>query len=64
MVYKLDTTLGQTREFDAQTLGLEIHNEIKAGYSPMGFMRCSRVACCIPKLKENMGMKKPVRATL
>ena len=26
---------------------LEIPSEIKVGYSPIGFMRCSRVACRI-----------------
>merc|ERR1712085_214085 len=40
MVYKKDTTLGQTREFDAQIQVLDIPNEIKTGYSPIGFVRC------------------------
>merc|ERR1719277_2526617 len=44
MVYKKDTTLGQTREFDAQIQVLDIPNEIKCGYSPIGFVRCSRSA--------------------
>merc|ERR1712199_113484 len=35
MVYKKDTTLGQTKEFDAQIQVLDIPNEIKIGYSPM-----------------------------
>merc|ERR1719330_594525 len=42
MVYKKDTTLGQTREFDAQIQVLDIPNEIKVGYSPIGFVRCGR----------------------
>merc|ERR1712135_113493 len=37
MVYKKDTTLGQTREFNAQIQVLDIPNEIKVGYSPIGF---------------------------
>merc|ERR1712187_296225 len=40
MVYKKDTTLGQTKEFDAQIQVLDIPNEIKVGYSPIGFVRC------------------------
>merc|ERR1739845_278576 len=39
MVYKKDTTLGQTKEFKAQIQVLDIPNEIKCGYSPIGFVR-------------------------
>merc|ERR1719401_1016123 len=53
MVYKKDTTLGQTKEFDAQIQVLDIPNEIKVGYSPIGFVRCGRSACRISKLKWN-----------
>merc|ERR1711935_531744 len=49
MVYKKDTTLGQTKEFDAQIQVLDIPNEIKVGYSPIGFVRCGRAACRISK---------------
>merc|ERR1712107_764791 len=45
MVYKKDTTLGQTKEFSAQIQVLDIPNEIKVGYSPIGFVRCGRSAC-------------------
>merc|ERR1712127_1149078 len=55
MVYKKDTTLGQTREFDAQIQVLDIPNEIKTGYSPIGFVRCGRAACRISALKWKMG---------
>jgi len=55
MVYKKDTTLGQTKEFDAQVQILDIPNEIKVGYSPIGFVRCGRSACRISKLKWKMG---------
>merc|ERR1711879_380271 len=55
MVYKKDTTLGQTAEFDAQIQVLDIPNEIKVGYSPIGFVRCGRAACRISKLKWKMG---------
>merc|ERR1711998_272497 len=55
MVYKKDTTLGQTKEFDAQIQVLDIPNEIKVGYSPIGFVRCGRSACRISKLTWKMG---------
>merc|ERR1719440_310898 len=55
MVYKKDTTLGQTREFDAQIQVLDIPNEIKTGYSPIGFVRCGRAACRVSALKWKMG---------
>merc|ERR1712194_595495 len=55
MVYKKDTTLGQTREFDAQIQVLDIPNEIKTGYSPIGFVRCGRAACRVSTLKWKMG---------
>jgi len=55
MVYKKDTTLGQTREFNAQIQVLDIPNEIKVGYSPIGFVRCGRSACRISKLLWKMG---------
>merc|ERR1739845_121552 len=55
MVYKKDTTLGQTKEFKAQIQVLDIPNEIKVGYSPIGFVRCGRSACRISKLKWKMG---------
>merc|ERR1712010_87233 len=57
MVYKKDTTLGQTKEFDAQIQVLDIPNEIKVGYSPIGFVRCGRAACRISGLKWKMGKK-------
>merc|ERR1712048_622343 len=55
MVYKSDKTLGQTKEFDAQIQILDIPNEIKVGYSPIGFVRCGRAACRISALKWKMG---------
>jgi elongation factor 1-alpha len=55
MVYKKDTTLGQTKEFDAQIQVLDIPGEIKVGYSPIGFVRCGRSACRISGLKWKMG---------
>merc|ERR1711957_741682 len=39
----------------AQIQVLDIPNEIKGGYSPIGFVRCGRSACRIAKLKWKMG---------
>merc|ERR1711959_426268 len=55
MVYKKDTTLGQTREFAAQIQVLDIPNEIKVGYSPIGFVRCGRAACKMTALNFKVG---------
>merc|ERR1712176_1117948 len=55
MVYKKDTTLGQTSEFNAQIQVLDIPNEIKVGYSPIGFVRCGRSACRVSKIVWKMG---------
>merc|ERR1711903_335448 len=55
MVYKKDTSLGQTRSFDAQIQVLDIPNEIKCGYSPIAFVRCGHSACRITKLGWKMG---------
>merc|ERR1712032_1671218 len=42
-------------EFDAQIQVLDIPNEIKVGYSPIGFVRCGRAACRTSALKWKMG---------
>merc|ERR1739845_68551 len=55
MVYKKDTTLGQTKEFDAQIQVLDIPNEIKSGYSPIGFVRCGHAACKIISICWKVG---------
>merc|ERR1711981_305686 len=55
MVYKKDTTLRECGEFSAQIQVLDIPNEIKVGYSPIGFVRCGRSACRISKLVWKMG---------
>ena len=49
MVYKKDTTLGETKEFNAQIQVLDIPNEINTGYSPIGFVLCGRSACVCPR---------------
>uniref|UniRef100_A0A7S2NVZ5 GTP-eEF1A C-terminal domain-containing protein n=1 Tax=Zooxanthella nutricula TaxID=1333877 RepID=A0A7S2NVZ5_9DINO len=55
MVYKSDTTLGETREFDAQVVVWDINHEINVGQSLIGFVRCGRSSCRISKLKWKMG---------
>merc|ERR1712194_30951 len=55
MIYKKDTTLSAVKSFDAQIQVLDIPNEIKIGYSPIGFVRCGRAACRIAALKWKMG---------
>merc|ERR1719235_1440705 len=55
MVYKKDTTLTAAKSFDAQVQILDIPNEIKVGYSPIGFVRTGRAACRITALKWKMG---------
>jgi elongation factor 1-alpha len=55
MVYKKDTTLSPVKSFDAQIQILDIPNEIKIGYSPIGFVRCGRAACRITGIKWKMG---------
>merc|ERR1712194_909034 len=55
MIYKKDTTLSAVKAFDAQIQVLDIPNEIKKGYSPIGFVRTGRAACRISALKWKMG---------
>jgi len=55
MIYKKDTTLSAVKAFDAQIQVLDIPNEIKVGYSPIGFVRTGRAACRITGLKWKMG---------
>merc|ERR1712100_857155 len=50
MILKTDATLKPVSTFEAQVQTLEnIPNEIKPGYSPIGFVRCGHAAC---KLKS------------
>jgi GTPase len=49
MILKSDLTLKPVKDFTAQIQTLDIPGEVKAGYSPIGFVRCGRSAC---KLKE------------
>lgn len=38
------------QDFTAQIQTLDIPGEVKAGYSPIGFVRCGRSACKITKI--------------
>merc|ERR1719324_118074 len=55
MVYKKDSSLSPVKSLDAQVQILDIPNEIKVGYSPIGFVRTGRAACRITALKWKMG---------
>jgi len=56
MVLKSDTTLAPVKDFTAQIQTLDtIPNEIKVGYSPIGFVRCGHAACKITKIHWKVG---------
>jgi elongation factor 1-alpha len=50
MILKSDGTLKPVKDFTAQIQTLDIPGEVKAGYSPIGFVRCGRSACKITKI--------------
>merc|ERR1712091_123815 len=56
MIVKSDSSLGPVRSFIAQIQTLDnIPNEIKPGYSPIGFVRCGHAACKIDVIKWKVG---------
>ncbi|KAG5458219.1 MAG: LOW QUALITY PROTEIN: elongation factor 1 alpha-like protein, partial [Olpidium bornovanus] len=55
MIYKDDSTLKAVKSFTAQIQTLDIPGEVKAGYSPIGFVRCGRSACRIKEIKWKIG---------
>merc|ERR1711939_1212484 len=55
MIYKKDSTLDRCGQFTAQIQTLDIPGEIKAGYSPIGFVRCGRSACRATKFNFKVG---------
>jgi elongation factor 1-alpha len=55
MILKSDTTLRPVADFTAQIQTLDIPGEAKAGYSPIGFVRCGRSACRITKINWKVG---------
>merc|ERR1711985_166222 len=65
MIVKADSSLRPVAHFTAQIQTLDnIPNEIKTGYSPIGFVRCGHAACKISSIswkvgKETGGKKLP-----
>jgi elongation factor 1-alpha len=56
MIVKSDTSLRPVAHFTAQIQTLDnIPNEIKSGYSPIGFVRCGHAACKITKINWKVG---------
>merc|ERR1711937_1079810 len=56
MIIKADTSLKPVAHFTAQIQTLEnISNEIKPGYSPIGFVRCGHAACKITNINWKVG---------
>merc|ERR1711970_1408788 len=55
MIYKEDDTLKTSENFSAQVSVLDIPGSIKAGYSPIGHVRCGRAACRLVVINWKMG---------
>jgi elongation factor 1-alpha len=56
MIVKTDLSLRPVAHFTAQIQTLDnIPNEIKAGYSPIGFVRCGHAACKINAINWKVG---------
>jgi len=55
MILKSDATLKPVNNFTAQIQTLDLPAEVKAGYSPIGIVRCGRTACKITKINWKIG---------
>jgi len=55
MILKSDATLQPCKSFAAAIQTLDIPGEVKAGYSPIGFVRCGRAACKMTEIKWKVG---------
>lgn len=55
MIMKADASLKHVEDFTAQIQTLDIPGELKAGYSPIGFVRCGRSACRVTKIDWKVG---------
>jgi len=55
MILKSDSTLQPCKSFAAAIQTLDIPGEVKAGYSPIGFVRCGRAACKMTEIKWKVG---------
>ena len=64
MILKSDGTLKPVKDFTAQIQTLDIPGEVKAGYSPIGFVRCGRAACRISKINWKVRIRMFVASRL
>jgi len=55
MIYKDDTGLRHIKNFSTVLQTLDIPGELKAGYSPIGFVRTGRAACSIKSIDWKKG---------
>merc|ERR1739848_114679 len=56
MIVKSDTSVKPVSQFTAQIQTLDnVPNEIKSGYSPIGFVRCGHAACKIVGINWKVG---------
>merc|ERR550514_279221 len=55
IIYKSDGSLSTSTNFSAQLQVLDIPGSIKAGYSPIGHVRCGRAACRVVQFNWRMG---------
>merc|ERR1719172_496197 len=55
MIEKKDTSLKPCKAFTAQIQTLDIPNEVKTGYAPIGFVRRGRSACKMTKIDWKIG---------
>jgi len=55
MILKSDGSLKPVQDFTAQIQTLDIPGEVKAGYSPIGFVRCGRAACRMKNINWKVG---------
>merc|ERR1711976_638447 len=56
MIAKGDSTIGPVASFTAQVQTLDnVPNEIKPGYSPIGFVHCGHAACKITGINWKIG---------
>merc|ERR1712205_257915 len=55
MIYKSDTTLETSANFEAAVQVLDIPGSIKCAYSPIGHVRCGRAACRLVAIRWRQG---------
>lgn len=55
MIYSDDTSLKTSENFSAHVSVLDIPGQLKAGYSPIGHVRCGRAACRLVKIVWKIG---------